>query len=430
MSTTSITNNPTMQLASLIKPHEDRLLAMRARSYDAYVMVDGQMMINPRPPLMSPNMATRGLFDVLAAGVGKPGDTLKIVRLSEARIGVYSVDGAESEEDLIESYGEYITAIECPSKFARAWRELASLIYDTANTIANRLETLLEQTDSSELEARIDRSSELAAIEALSSYVTSLRKLLSITGVFYGNSLMEGRFEMAFVRGQKHQIGNELFVMTLLNYLLDSTGITYQDIFDLLEDTRRVFNPIAHIEKAFNGEDVGKWLGISIKSGTDADIRPEDGPSFISVIDDILYRAGSEANGTPKRIDVRWHAEEGVLSLWTDGDAFRAFDAGSPARKRLADIYGGKRFQFIRERSESSPPRISTIRIAVEPKGSADGGDGGGGTTACSDFSNNDVGGADSQGMETSAETYMMGTPVDYTTTAALATMAMAAVHV
>ena len=95
MSMTRITNNPTMQLALLIRPHEDRLLSMRARSYDAYVMVDGQMMINPRPPLMSPNMARRSLFDVLALGVKNPGDSIRIVRLSDARIGVYFEDDAD-----------------------------------------------------------------------------------------------------------------------------------------------------------------------------------------------------------------------------------------------------------------------------------------------------------------------------------------------
>jgi len=376
-------DNPTLALASLIRPEEDRLLAMRATSYDSFVLMDGKRTIVPRPPLMPSGKARHSLFDILASGVKQPGDSLKIVRLSESSIGVYFENPSFSEVDVMEEYNAYVASIDCPSKYARAWRDFVSLMLQSVEAIAGGMEAVLSRKDGVDLDSRIYDLSELALISSLSPHATSLKKMFDITSAFYANPLMVGRWENAFIRGQKHHMGNALFLMVLMNQFLDSGMLTYRDAHDMVQGAAGVFNPLVHIREALNREDVGKWLNIQVVEGADADIRPLRRLALRRTVDEIFYRAGAEAEGVAQRIDVRWHEVEGVLSLGTDGEAFRSLRKGGPARKRLSEIYGDSGIQFIKERTDRDEDRISLIRISVEQRG--DSGSAGGGEAAGSE---------------------------------------------
>jgi hypothetical protein len=422
MKMNTITNNPTKQLAMLIRPEEDRLLAMRATEYDAFRLVDGIRLMDPRPPLRAHNSIRHSLFETLASGVKNPGDSIRIVRLSKARIGVYYEHSTRCEEDLLEEYGNYIAGIECPSKYARAWRDFVALMLQSVETISVGLETVLGHSYTDDLDTRVEDADELAIISSLSPYSSSLRKMFDITSVFYANLLVTERWEKAFIRGQKHHMGNALFPIVLLNQFLDSGMLTYQDLHDMIQGTNDVFNPVVHIREALSREDIGRWLNIEIVEGAGAEIRPVRRLALRRTLDEIFYRAGTESEGKSQRLDVRWHAGEGVLSLWTDGDAFRSFRKDSPARKRLSEIYGNGGIQFIKERTDRAEDRISLIRVSVEQRDGSDSGSGGGSVGTGSNSENSIEASTAALAMQSGAEVY--------TTSLAATAAAMATVSV
>lgn len=321
MSIAKITDNPTLALASLIRPHEDRLPVMRAKPHSSFAMVDGE------------------------------------------GIGVHFEKTLQDEEDLVSAYGEYITSIDRPSRFARAWNDFASLLLRTAATIAVGLETIAAARGNQGIDARIERTTDLAILGMLSPYIKSLGSLFNVSNSFGRNRIVVERWEEAFSRGQRHQLGNALFFMTRINKHLDSGMLSYEDLIDTLEETHMLFDPITYMRESYAEDIAGRWLRIRMSDESHKPIMPRNKVALRRVLGELLYRAGTSANGSPEELEVEWMGEASALVFRSANGAFSPFDVDAPARNFVTNLYGKENIQFLGNGASHSP--ISEIRIAV-----------------------------------------------------------------
>jgi len=416
MSTKKIAGNPTMALASLIRPEQDRLLAMRAAEHDSFVMLDGRPMISSSPLIHRRHSHSKSLFDLLAAGVKNTGDRLSIVRISDAKIGVYYEEAGrhQSESDVISAYGDYISSIGCPARFARSWNDFTSLMLGTVATIVVGIEALLAARGRVDIDSRIVREVDLAMIEGLTPHITALRRFFDASASFGRNGLVVDRWEEAFSRGQRHLLGNALSPVIYINRFADAGELTYRDLVDALEEVYKIFDPIAHIRESYSEDIIGRWLRINVLNEGPTLIRPRSGVALRRVVDEIVYRAGTTGGGSPREIEVEWIEGVGTLFIRAQDDALSPFDVGTPARRLVTKTYGMENLNFIRD----GRGRVSEIRVAVTERTDTHGSGaaGGGGQAA--------LGSGSSDPRLAGAQTYTTGAAAGYATISAVSGMA------
>ncbi len=379
MNAKKVTGNPTMALASLIRPEQDRLIAMRAMDHDSFVLLEGRPMITRSPLIHNQYSHFKTVFDLIMADAGNAAERLSTVLLSDARTGVHFEEAWKdrSEADVITAYGNYVSSIGCPARFARSWNDFISLMLRTVATIVVGIEALLAARGGIDIDAGITRQADLSMIDTLAPHVTALRKFFDASVSFGRNELVVNRWEEAFSRGQRHLLGNALSPITYINRFADAGVLTYRNLVDALEEIYKIFDPIAHIRESYSADIVGRWLRIEMMNEKADLIRPERGVALRRVIDEIIYKAGTTGEDTPQGIEVEWIEGEKSLLIRTHGDAFSAFGEGMPARRFVTRTYGGERMRFVKGRGQ----RISEIGIAVMDRmdipgsGTADGGD-------------------------------------------------------
>lgn len=377
MSTKETKFNPTMALASLMTPHEDRLFAIRMASRGESFGIDGYS--KALAPFHWDVKQGSSLFNMLSAGVAETGDSLHIERVSQDRIRVQFENRGEREEDLIDSYGAYVTSMICPTHFARTWNEFLSLMLGTVKVIGGGIAAVLDGKDDLDLDARIEGGPDVKAILGLSPHINALGKFFDVSNAFFRNQLMWRTWEQAFIRGHKHHLGNSLFFMTLLNQYIDSGEIKYGDLKAVHEDASSVLNPFIYMRESFSGDIVGQWVDIEAKGDARWDVGLAHGVRLRRVIDEIIYGAGTAANGSPMRIEVERAMSGSALAFRTDNGAFSPFNDGMPARLHLENLYGGENLQFINGSKTGTDSDLSEIRIIVSREDGETSGGGGNG---------------------------------------------------
>jgi hypothetical protein len=327
---TRIANNPTHQLASLIRPEWEGYPAARSFGLDSFVRIESPWVRLPRPPLYT----GRSHYDFF--------------------------------KKTLESYEGFIQSIEDPRAFAGAWSDLSSIMLGNMATIAGGLYTVLTNMDQSAPGEPTLGESEIAAIEALYPDIDSLVRLYGATDSFYKNESLLNGWEGMLLRGQKHFMGNIVLFVRHIDFLLKHGALNFEGLSALLTDLDGLFNPFQHTTRAYDADKIGGWLTYSIDDGEAPPVGYWTNPKLRRVTDEIFYQAGASARNGPNEIEMGWHGERGAVVFRNGGHALSAFARGMPAREFVTGYYGEENIEFIEGAGESDEASIiEEIRVSA-----------------------------------------------------------------